>query len=60
LDDLLPEAFGLVKQACKRLVGREIDVKGQKQIWDMIPYDVQLLGGMILHKGIISEMKTGE
>jgi preprotein translocase subunit SecA len=44
LDQLLPEAFAIVKQACKRLMGSEFEVKGDKQIWNMIPYDVQLLG----------------
>lgn len=44
LDDILPEAFAVVKQACKRMVGQEVEVKGEKQIWNMIPYDVQLLG----------------
>ncbi len=60
LDSLLPEAFGLVKQACKRLVWTKIQVRGQELTWDMIPYDVQLLWGIILHKGIIAEMKTWE
>jgi len=43
LDDILPEAFAVVKQACKRMMGQEIEVKGEKQVWNMIPYDVQLL-----------------
>jgi len=60
LDDILPEAFAVVKQACRRLIGQEFTVKGEKVAWDMIPYDVQLLWGVILHKGIIAEMKTGE
>ncbi len=60
LDDLLPEAFAVVKQACKRLVGTTCIVKGQEVVWNMIPYDVQLLGGIILHQGKIAEMKTGE
>ncbi|MFA7298081.1 MAG: preprotein translocase subunit SecA [Candidatus Absconditabacterales bacterium] len=60
LDDLLPEAFAAVKQACKRMVGSEVEVKGEMLTWNMIPYDMQLLGGIILHKGIIAEMKTGE
>lgn len=42
------------------MVGSEFEVKGEKQTWNMIPYDVQLLGGIILHQGKISEMKTGE
>lgn len=60
LDQLLPEAFATVKQACKRIFGNEFDVKGEKQVWNMIPYDVQLLGGIVLHQGKIAEMKTGE
>lgn len=43
LDDILPEAFAVVKQACKRMLGQEITVKGEKQIRNMVPYDVQLL-----------------
>ncbi|HDR03620.1 MAG TPA: preprotein translocase subunit SecA [Candidatus Marinimicrobia bacterium] len=60
LEDRMTEAFALVKQACKRLLGKEIDVVGQKQIWDMVPFDVQLLGAIVLHRGGIAEMKTGE
>jgi preprotein translocase subunit SecA len=58
LDAILPEAFATVKQACKRMVGQEVEVKGTILTRDMVPYDVQLLGGMILHKGTIAEMKT--
>lgn len=60
LDDILPEAFATVKQACKRMLGQEIEVKGNKMTWEMVPYDVQLLGWIILHKGTITEMKTWE
>lgn len=60
LDDYLPEAFALVKQAAKRLVGTSYMVKGTEQVWNMVPYDVQIVGGINLHKGKISEMKTGE
>jgi preprotein translocase subunit SecA len=42
------------------MLGQELDVKGEKIIWNMVPYDVQLLGGIILHRGTITEMKTGE
>jgi len=59
-DDLLPEAFALVKAACGRLMGRKWDVRGNDMEWDMIPYDVQLIGAIILHQGKIAEMKTGE
>ncbi|OZB35020.1 MAG: preprotein translocase subunit SecA, partial [Alishewanella sp. 34-51-39] len=47
LDDLLPEAFATVREASKRVFG-------------MRHFDVQLLGGMVLHQGKISEMRTGE
>lgn len=60
LDDLLPEAFGLVKAACKFMVGRKVEVRGEELEWKMVPYDVQLVGGVILHSGSIAEMKTGE
>jgi len=43
LDDILPEAFAAVKQACKRMVGSEVEVKGEMLTWNMVPYDVQLL-----------------
>lgn len=60
LDDLLPEAFGVVKNVCRRLVGTEVHVSGYNQKWDMIPYDVQIVGAISLHNGSISEMMTGE
>ena len=60
LDDLLPEAFAAVKQACRRLCGRTWDVVGIPLRWEMVPYDVQLIGGIMLHEGKIAEMATGE
>ena len=60
LDELLPEAFATVREACRRMLGREIEVTGHKMIWDMVPYDVQLIGGIVLHQGKIAEMATGE
>ncbi len=60
VDQLLPEAFAVVKQACKRMIGTEMIVKEKKIVWDMVPYDVQLIGGIILHQGMIAEMRTGE
>jgi preprotein translocase subunit SecA len=60
LDELLPEAFATVKEAARRLVGTEVQVTGQTLIWDMVPYDVQLIGGMALHEGKVAEMATGE
>ena len=58
LDDVLPEAFGLVKAACRTLVGTSANVAGIDVKWEMVPYDVQLVGGIGLHKGGISEMAT--
>jgi len=59
-EDVLIEAFAVVKNACRRLCGTTYEVSGQSETWNMIPYDVQILGGIILHTGRISEMKTGE
>ncbi|MBU1677861.1 MAG: preprotein translocase subunit SecA, partial [Bacteroidetes bacterium] len=60
LDELLPQAFAVVKDTCRRLVGKSWDAAGNKINWDMIPYDVQLIGGAVLHYGKIAEMATGE
>lgn len=60
VDDILPEAYAVVKNACRRLIGTEIHVSGYDQKWDMVPYDVQLVGAVALHKGAIAEMMTGE
>ena len=60
LDEILPEAFAMVKEVCVRLSGQEWSIVGQKIRWEMIPYDVQLAGGIVLHQGKIAEMKTGE
>lgn len=60
LDELLPETYALVKETCRRLKGHTYLVMGREQVWDMTPYDVQLIGGIVLHQGKISEMATGE
>ncbi len=60
LDSILPEAYALVKNACRRLVGTTEEVCGHTLTWNMIPFDVQLIGGIVLHQGKISEMQTGE
>jgi len=60
LDDILPEAFACVIQAMKRLRGQQYLVCGREVVWDMVPYDVQSVGGIVLHQGKISEMATGE
>ncbi len=58
--EILPQAFAVVKDACRRLVGTSYSVVGTEVVWDMIPYDVQMIGGIVLHEGKISEMATGE
>src|SRR5882762_4672548 len=60
LNEILPEAFAVVKNACRRLWGTEITVRGHPLKWEMIPFDVQLIGGYALHSGRIAEMATGE
>ncbi len=60
LDHFLPEVFAIVKDTCRRLVGYTYDVRGNDVTWDMVPFDVQLIGGIALHKGNITEMATGE
>jgi preprotein translocase subunit SecA len=60
LDEIMPEAFAVVKNACRRLFGTEIIVREHPLKWEMIPFDVQLIGGYALHTGRISEMATGE
>lgn len=60
LDEILPEAFAIVKSTCERLYGKSWTVAGSKLTWEMIPYDVQLIGGIVLHQGRIAEMATGE
>jgi len=62
LDEILPEAYAVVKQACKRLKerGYAYTYTGQHYVWDMVPFDVQLMGAIVLHEGKIAEMATGE
>ncbi len=60
LDAILPEAYALVKNACRKLCGTTEEVCGHTLTWNMIPFDVQLIGGIVLHRGAISEMQTGE
>ncbi len=60
LEEILPEAFAVVKNAARRLCGQEITVRGHPLKWEMVHFDVQLIGGMGLHFGKIAEMATGE
>ncbi|MBI96204.1 preprotein translocase subunit SecA [bacterium] len=60
LDELLPETFGLVKAASKFLLDSEYDLMGTTNVWNMVHFDVQLIGGITIHNGNIAEMRTGE
>ena len=60
LNSIMTEAFAIVKVVCKRMCGESWNVSGQNVTWNMVPYNVQLLGAIILHKGKVAEMKTGE
>ena len=60
LDEKLVQVFAIVKESAKRLMGTSFSVMSQPMIWDMVHYDVQLMGGIVLHQGKIAEMKTGE
>jgi len=60
IDDLLTEAFAVVKEACRRHVGESWTVADQPAEWNMVHFDVQLVGGIALHEGKIAEMATGE
>ncbi|MDQ6861636.1 MAG: preprotein translocase subunit SecA, partial [Verrucomicrobiota bacterium] len=62
LDEILPEAFAVVKNGARRLTAQqsEFSVCDQPMTWAMVHFDVQLVGGITLHRGRISEMATGE
>ena len=60
VDEKMVDIFAAVKNVCRRLVGKKFEIRGKDQEWQMIPYDVQLVGGIVLHQGKIAEMKTGE
>jgi preprotein translocase subunit SecA len=60
LDEILPEAFAVVKNAARRLCGSDIIVRDRPLRWEMVHFDVQLIGGYSLHTGHIAEMATGE
>ena len=60
LDALLPEAFAVVKNAARRLCGTTATVCEHELAWEMVHFDVQLIGGIALHQNKIAEMATGE
>ena len=60
LERILPEAFAVVKNGARRMCGTTIEVSDQSLTWEMVHFDVQLIGGTALHRGMIAEMQTGE
>jgi len=60
IDEKIVKVFAAVKNVCRRLCGKKFLVRDNETKWEIVPYDVQLIGGMVLHEGKIAEMKTGE
>lgn len=60
LESIMAEAFSMVREACYLLLGESWDVRGFETTWDMFPFNVQVIGGIVLHEGKIAEMRTGE
>ena len=60
LESILPEAYAVVKNGARRMCGKEIQVNEHPLEWQMVHFDVQLVGGIALHRGMIAEMQTGE
>ena len=60
LNNHMVEVFAIVKDVSRRLEGTNFKVMETDMTWNMVHYDVQLIGGVVLHQGKISEMKTGE
>ncbi|HEY5653278.1 MAG TPA: preprotein translocase subunit SecA [Pontiella sp.] len=60
LENIELEAFAVVKNAARRLCGTSVEVCGHPIAWEMVHFDVQLIGGLAIHKGMIAEMATGE
>jgi len=60
LDAIMPEVYAVVKNTARRLCGQEHIVCDTPLKWNMVHFDVQLIGGIALHRGMIAEMATGE
>lgn len=59
LNETKYEALALHRTACRLIFGQEFDLGNEHKVtWNMIPFDVQLMGALALHEGNISEMKT--
>ena len=60
LEQILPDAYAVVKNGARRMCGSQISVCDHMLTWEMVHFDVQLIGGIALHRGMIAEMQTGE
>jgi preprotein translocase subunit SecA len=60
LEDIMPEAFAVMKETCRRHIGRKWMAAGNEITWNAVPFDVQLMGAVALARGNIAEMATGE
>lgn len=60
LEQILPDAYAVVKNGARRMCGKPITVCDHTLTWEMVHFDVQLIGGIALHRGMIAEMQTGE
>ncbi len=60
VDDLMPEAFAVMKETCRRHIGKSWTAAGAEINWNAVPYDVQIVGAAALAQGNIAEMATGE
>lgn len=60
LEEILPEAYAVVKNGARRMLGKQIQLGEQSVEWNMVHFDVQLIGGIAMHRGMIAEMMTGE
>lgn len=60
LEEIMCEAYAVVKESCRKLLGRSWMVSGSDTKWNMVPFDVQIMGAVVLHQGRIAEMATGE
>jgi|GEM_PF-2006 len=60
LEPIIVEVFAMVREACYLRLGDIWSVRGYETTWDMFPFNVQVIGGIVLHEGRIAEMRTGE
>ena len=60
IDQLMSEAYAVIKNTCRRLLNTKIIVCDQPLIWNMIPFDVQIMGGIVLKNKNVAEIATGE